>query len=101
MSGSELSGRARIVKVSGRFPDAAGGPDVQRRRTARAEPANHRGRPSDQATGAAVRGDLSQVLADLARRLQRQTDPASVMQVIVSSVVGTIPGAEEATVSLV
>ena len=40
-------------------------------------------------------------MADLARRLQRQTDPQSVMHIIVSSVVGTIPGAEDATVSLV
>ena len=45
--------------------------------------------------------DLTQTLADLARRLQRQTDPQSVMQIIVAAVPGTIPGAEDATVSLV
>jgi GAF domain-containing protein len=41
------------------------------------------------------------VLADLARDMQRHTDAASVLQVIVSAVRGTIPGAEEATISLV
>jgi transcriptional regulator with GAF, ATPase, and Fis domain len=45
--------------------------------------------------------DLSQVLAVLAREMQRQTDAMTVMQTIVSAVRGTIPGAEEATVSLV
>jgi GAF domain-containing protein len=40
-------------------------------------------------------------MADLARQLQRQTDTQSVMHIIVSSVAGTIPGAEDATVSLV
>ena len=83
-------------------PDAVEGPPAQRReRVESAEPRNHRGRPSAQATDDAVRRDLTQVMADLARRLQRQSDPDSVMRVIVSSVVGTIPGAEDATVSLV
>ena len=82
--------------------DASEGPDAQRRASAEsAEPANHRGRPSSQATGAAVRQDLAQVLGDLARRLQRQSGAQSVMHIIVSSVVGTIPGAEDATISLV
>ena len=83
-------------------PDASDGPEAQRREGAEsAEPTNRRGRPSSQATGGAVRKDLAQTLADLARRLQRQTDPQSVMHIIVSAVPGTIPGAEEATISLV
>ena len=83
-------------------PDASEGPEAQSRESAEStKPANHRGRPSPQATGDAVRQDLTQAMADLARRLQRQTDPQSVMHIIVSSVVGTIPGAEDATVGLV
>jgi transcriptional regulator with GAF, ATPase, and Fis domain len=88
--------------VEQKTPDASGGAGSQRRESAEsAESANRRGGPSSRATGDAVRQDLTQVLADLARRLQRQTDPLSVMHIIVSSVVGTIPGAEDATVSLV
>ena len=83
-------------------PGSAEGPEAQGRdASGSGEPTNHRGRPSAQATGAAVRKDLTQTLADLARRLQRQTDPESVMQLIVSAVPGTIPGAEESTISLV
>ncbi|MGY1666006.1 ANTAR domain-containing protein [Geodermatophilus sp. SYSU D00696] len=48
-----------------------------------------------------MRADLSQVLADLAREMQRHTDASSVMQVIVAAVRGTIPGADEASISLV
>jgi transcriptional regulator with GAF, ATPase, and Fis domain len=88
--------------VNEKTPDASDGLDAQRRETAEsANPAGLRGRPSSQATGDVVRQDLTQAMADLARRLQRQSDPQSVMNVIVSAVVGTIPGAEEATVSLV
>lgn len=83
-------------------PDASGGPGSQREeRAVGATSPNHRGRPSRQAAGGAVRQDLTQALADLARQLQRQTDPRSVMHLIVSAVPGTIPGAEEATLSLV
>ncbi|MGY1696587.1 GAF and ANTAR domain-containing protein [Geodermatophilus sp. SYSU D00814] len=64
-------------------------------------PAERRGRPSAHATGEAVRQDLSQRLADLARDMQHQTDPTAVMETIVSAVRGTIPGADEATISLV
>lgn len=91
-----------VWRVEEKTPDTAEGPEAHRaERPERAEPGNHRGRPSRQAADAAVRQDLTQALADLARRLQRQTDPESVMQIIVSAVPGTIPGAEEATVSLV
>lgn len=83
-------------------PEPTDGPDAQHREGAEsAEPADRRGRPSPGATGDAVHQDLAQALADLARRLQRQSDPLSVMQVIVAAVPGTIPGAEDATVSLV
>ncbi|WP_409329379.1 GAF and ANTAR domain-containing protein [Trujillonella humicola] len=85
-----------------KIPEASDGPGAERHgRAGNAGRANNRGRPSTQATGEAVRDDLAQALADLARQLQRQTDPRSVMNIIVSAVPGTIPGAEDATVSLV
>jgi len=88
--------------VDEKFPHASDDPGVQPRAAAEgAGAANHRGQPSQRATGEARRPDLTQVMADLARRLQRQTDPQSVIHVIVSAAPGTIPGAEEATVSLV
>jgi GAF domain-containing protein len=46
-------------------------------------------------------GDLSQRLAGLARDMQHQIDNTAVMDLIVATVVGTVPGAEEATISLV
>jgi GAF domain-containing protein len=68
----------------------------------RAEPLERRGRPSAHAGGGAVvRDDLSQRLADLAREMQRQGDAAAVMDVIVCAVVAMVPGAEEATISVV
>jgi len=80
-------------------------PDPRPGRQAERSPATvgaeRRGQPSSQAHGDAVRQDLSQVLADLARDMQRQADASSVMQVIVSAVAGTIPGAEAGTISLV
>ncbi len=54
-----------------------------------------------QATGDAVRDDLSQRLSDLARKMQHQGDATAVMELIVSAVADTIPGAEEASISLV
>lgn len=48
-----------------------------------------------------MRDDLSQVLSDLAREMQHQVDAAAVMELIVSSVVGTVPGVEHASISLV
>jgi hypothetical protein len=44
---------------------------------------------------------MSQRLADLARTMLRQPDTPAVMEIIVSSLAGTIPCAEQATVSLV
>jgi GAF domain-containing protein len=67
----------------------------------RPTPTDQRGRPSAQATGsAAVQHDLPQRLADLARDLQRQLSSDAVMETIVAAVVGTVPGAEEASISL-
>jgi GAF domain-containing protein len=65
-----------------------------------AEPALRRGKPSANATNA-VNVSLSQRLADLAREMQREADPQAVLDIVVSAVVGTIPGAEEATITLV
>ncbi|WP_236833783.1 GAF and ANTAR domain-containing protein [Blastococcus sp. KM273129] len=44
---------------------------------------------------------MSQRLADLAREMQSQADAPAVLDLIVASVAGTVPGAEEATISLV
>jgi GAF domain-containing protein len=63
-------------------------------------PAERRGRPSSKATSA-VTVALSQRLADLARYMQHQAGPQAVLDIVVSAVVGTIPGAEEATITLV
>src|SRR3712207_5234921 len=89
------------------FGMGATGPEPPRR-AARArseqagrEPPDHRGRHSSQGADRAVRDDLTQRLADLARELQRQTDASAVMGAIVSSAPGTIPGAEEASITLV
>ena len=61
-----------------------------------------RGQPSAEADrAAAFQDDLLQRLADLARQLQHKDDAPAVVDLIVASVVGTIPGAEEATISLV
>ena len=66
-----------------------------------AEPAERRGRPSAQASaGSPAENDMSQRLADLARDMQDQPDSAAVLDVIVAAAVGTVPGAEEASISL-
>lgn len=67
----------------------------------RAEPSAPRGRRSAHATdGSPVGDELSQRLADLARGMQSQLDSGALLDVIVTTVVGTVPGAEEASVSL-
>jgi GAF domain-containing protein len=65
------------------------------------EPSDRRGRPSSQAGATAAGHDLSQLLADLARDMQRQGSSAQVMDLIVSAAVATVPGAEAASISLV
>jgi hypothetical protein len=77
------------------------GPGAEHPAAGQTGPAESRGRPSAQAAGDVVREDLAQVLADLARTMQRQNDAASVMQIIVDTAAGTVPGAEEASISLV
>ncbi|WNV77203.1 GAF and ANTAR domain-containing protein [Geodermatophilus sp. DSM 44513] len=69
--------------------------------TAPPGPPESRGRPSARAGGGAHHDDLSQRLADLARRMQHQVDTPAVLELIVASIAGTVPGAEEATISLV
>jgi hypothetical protein len=63
-------------------------------------PAERCGKPSAKATSA-VNVSLSQRLADLARYMQRGAGPQAVLDIVVRAVVGTIPGAEEATITLV
>ena len=65
-----------------------------------AGPELRRGKPSANATSA-VHVSLSQRLADLARYMQREASPQAVLDIVVRAVVGTIPGAEEATITLV
>lgn len=62
--------------------------------------AARRGRPSAHATTAATIS-LSQRLADLARSMQHQGSPQAVLDIVISAVVEAIPGAEEATITLV
>jgi transcriptional regulator with GAF, ATPase, and Fis domain len=83
--------------VDERSPEPAERPESAEDATS----AERRGRPSSEASGDAVRDDVAQRLADLARHMQRQVDAPAVMDVIVSAVVGTIPGVEEGTISLV
>jgi transcriptional regulator with GAF, ATPase, and Fis domain len=65
------------------------------------EPSEHAGTAPGPEPEDAVHDDLSERLAVLARDMQRQADAASVVELIVSAVAGTIPGAEEASVTLV
>jgi GAF domain-containing protein len=66
-----------------------------------AEAPKRRGQPSAEgAAGGAVEDDLSQRLADLAREMQDESDNTAVRNVFVSAAVGTVPGTEEASISL-
>jgi GAF domain-containing protein len=60
------------------------------------------GQPSTQDTGTAVALDaLARRLADAARSLQRQTSPQQVMDGVVNLARDMVPGADEATITLV
>lgn len=69
--------------------------------TATPPPPGSRGRPSIHAGGGALRDDLSQRLADLARQMQHGADAPAVLDLVVAAVAGTVPGVQEATISLV
>ncbi|MCF6507231.1 GAF and ANTAR domain-containing protein [Blastococcus sp. MG754426] len=84
-----------------RRPDPRHSAGDERPRREEAAPAERRGQPSAHASGEAVRDDLTQRLSDLAREMQQKNDATAVMEHIVSAGAGTVPGAEEATVSLV
>jgi hypothetical protein len=90
---------AGVGHLSPHAPAPSG--DQRAQADAEAASAERRGQPSAHATGDAVRRDLSQRLSDLARKLQHQSDASAVMEHIVSAVAGMIPGAEEASISLV
>jgi GAF domain-containing protein len=63
---------------------------------------NQRGRPSTQDTGTTVALDeLARRLAEAARGLQQQTDPQQVLDRVVSLAVAMVPGADEATITMV
>src|SRR3954471_21154418 len=66
------------------------------------ENANQRGQPSTQDTGTTVNlDDLARRLAEAARGLQQQTDPQQVLDRVVSLAVTMVPGADEATITMV
>ena len=61
-----------------------------------------RGQPSAQDTGTTVDlDDLARRLAEAARGLQQQTDPQQVLNRVVSLAVAMVPGADEATITMV
>jgi transcriptional regulator with GAF, ATPase, and Fis domain len=61
-----------------------------------------RGQPSTQDTGTtAALDDLARRLAEAARGMQRQLDPQQVLDRVVSLAVTMVPGAEEATITMV
>jgi GAF domain-containing protein len=66
------------------------------------ENANQRGQPSAQDTGTTIDlDDLAHRLAEAARGLQQQTDPQHVLDRVVSLAVAMVPGADEATITMV
>jgi len=77
------------------------GPEPAERPARSSDAAERRGRSSSRTTRDASPDDLSRRLADLARDMQGEADAPAVMALIVSSAPGTIPGAEEASISLV
>ncbi|WP_138733621.1 GAF and ANTAR domain-containing protein [Modestobacter excelsi] len=61
-----------------------------------------RGQPSAQDTGTTVDlDDLARRLAEAARGLQQQTDPQQVLDRVVNLAVAMVPGADEATITMV
>jgi transcriptional regulator with GAF, ATPase, and Fis domain len=67
-----------------------------------AETAGERGQPSSSDTGtSAGRDELAGRLSDLARALEQQDDAEQTLDAIVHAAVGTVPGAEHASISVV
>src|SRR4051794_1934065 len=63
---------------------------------------NQRGQPSAQDTGTtAALDELARRLAEAARGLQQQLDPQQVLDRVVSLAVAMVPGAEQATITMV
>src|SRR3954447_7567827 len=63
---------------------------------------NQRGQPSAQDTGtAAALDDLARRLAEAARGMQKQLDPPKGLDHVVSLAVAMVPGADEATITMV
>ena len=66
------------------------------------EKSNQRGQPSAQDTGTtAALDELARRLAEAARGLQEQLDPQQVLDRVVSLAVAMVPGADEATITMV
>ena len=63
---------------------------------------NEQGQPSTQDTGTtAALDELARRLADAARGMQKQLDPQQVLDRVVSLAVAMVPGADEATITMV
>jgi GAF domain-containing protein len=63
---------------------------------------NQRGQPSAQDTGTtAALDDLARQLAEAARGMQKQLDPQQVLDRVVTLAVAMVPGADEATITMV
>ena len=60
-----------------------------------------RGQPSSQSGGSGDRDDLAVKLSDLARTLQNEDDVQKTLQAIVDTAVDTVPGAQNAALSVV
>lgn len=58
-------------------------------------------RTPDPAAGGAVSGDLAHDLSQMARALQGQDDVQGTLDVIVAGAVGTVPGAQHASISAI
>ena len=63
---------------------------------------DQRGQPSAQDTGTTVAlDDLARRLAEAARGMQKQLDPQQLLDRVVSLAVAMVPGADEATITMV
>jgi GAF domain-containing protein len=88
--------------VSDPAPASRQAPDAFAGKPKRTEVPHQRGQPSAQDTGtAAALDELARRLAEAARGLQQQLAPEQVVDRVVSLAVAMVPGADEATITMV
>jgi GAF domain-containing protein len=88
--------------VSDPAPASRQAPDAFAGKPKRTEVPHQRGQPSAQDTGtAAALDELARRLAEAARGLQQQLAPEQVLDRVVSLAVAMVPGADEATITMV